>query len=301
MRDIREDNVTEAVLDKIQDMKDPRLKKVLSAAIKHIHQFARDVELTNDELFMGAMFLTKIGQISDETRHEFLLLSDTLGLTILADAMQNRKPPGATESSVLGPFYRTESPLIENDSNIEREGKGEPTIVSGKVTSLDGTPLEGAMLDIWQGAANGFYENVDPDQPDQNLRGRLLTATDGGYSFKTCKPVSYPIPDDGPVGQMLDASGRHIFRPAHIHFIVSAEGHKTVTTEIFVEGDEYLDSDAVFGVKDSLVADFVKHDSADEAKAAGVAAPFYTMNFDFVLEPGKGGQIPEFTTGRAKS
>ncbi len=302
MRDLTEDNVTEAVLAKMEDMKDPRLKEVLGAAIRHAHAFAREVELTLDELIAAAMFFTEIGKMSDEKRHEFLLLSDTLGLTILVDAIQNRKPGGATESSVLGPFYRANAPEVANGENIERAGATtDICFMSGTVKSLDGSPIEGAVLDMWQTAGNGLYENVDPDQPDMNLRGRVKTDAEGHYDVRSVLPVSYPIPHDGPVGRMLDASGRHIYRPAHVHFIVSAPGHKTVTTEIFGEGDPYLDSDAVFGVKGSLVADFVRHDSAEDAAARGVAAPFYTMGYDFVLEPGKGGDIPAFSAGGSDS
>ena len=298
MRDLTEENITEAVLDKIQGMGDARTKELLGAAIRHAHAFAREVQLTPEELYQAAMFFTEIGKISDERRHEFLLLSDTLGLTILVDAMQNRKPPGATESSVLGPFYRAEAPEVKSGDSIDRGNTGgDPAVVHGTVKDLDGRPIAGAVLDIWQTAQNGFYENMDPDQPDMNLRGRLTSDEDGAYSFVTVLPCSYPIPDDGPVGRLLYASGRHIMRPAHIHFILAAEGFKTVTTEIFAEGDEYLDSDAVFGVKDSLVAEFVKNESAADAEAYGVAAPFHTMRYDFVLEPGEGPAKPSFSAG----
>jgi protocatechuate 3,4-dioxygenase beta subunit len=298
MRDLTEDNVTEAVLAKMADMEDQRLKEVLGAAVRHAHAFAREVNLTLAELIAANVFLTAIGKKSDETRHEFLLLSDTLGLTILVDAMENRKPAGATETSVLGPFYRADAPLIQAGDNIERSNAGGNALfVSGKVKSLDGSPIEGAMLDFWQGAENGFYENVDADQPDMNLRGRILTAKDGSYSFQSVLPCSYPVPDDGPVGQMLDAAGRHIMRAAHIHYVVSAPGHKSIITEVFKEGDEYIDSDAVFGVKESLIADFVPHDDAEEAARRGVGSPFYTVDYDFVLEPGEGGGLPDFSAG----
>ncbi len=301
MRDFTQDNLTEAVLAEIKDTTDPRTKQIMEAAFRHVHAFAREVELTLEELLQASAFLTKLGQISDPTRHEFLLLSDTIGLTMLVDAMENRKPPGATESSVLGPFYRNGAPEIESGDDIDIAGNsGVPTVVSGRVTSTDGTPLAGALLDIWQAADTGFYENVDPSQPDMNLRGRLKTDADGKYWFRTVKPSSYPIPADGPVGRMLNASGRHNMRPAHIHFILTAEGHKMVTTQLYVDGDEFIDSDVVFGVKDSLVVDFVKHDSAEEAKKLGVSAPFYTLDHDFVLEPGVGHDMPSFSAGGAE-
>ncbi len=298
MRDLTEDNVTEAVLAKIEDMEGERLKRIVTCAIEHVHAFVREVELTPEELFEAARFLTAIGKISDHTRHEFLLLSDTLGTTILVDAMQNRKPPGATESSVLGPFYRSDAPEVRNGDNIDRgETGGDPAVVSGTVKGLDGEPVANALLDIWQASQQGVYENLDPQQPDMNLRGRLHTDDNGAYWFRTVLPASYPIPDDGPAGQLLHLCSRHNMRPGHIHFIVSAQGFKPVTTEIYVEGDPYLDSDAVFGVKDSLVAEFVRNESADEAAKWGLRAPFYAMTYDFVLEPGAGPADPGFSAG----
>jgi protocatechuate 3,4-dioxygenase beta subunit len=298
MRDLTEDNVTEAVLAKIDASDTPRLKRIIESAITHLHAFARDVELTPDELFQAAQYFTEVGKISDEKRHEFLLLSDTLGLTILVDAMQNRKPPGATESSVLGPFYRDDAPEVVNGDLIDRgETGGEPTVVHGTVKDLDGKPLKGALLDIWQATQQGLYENIDPAQPDMNLRGRLHTDDNGEYCFRTVLPASYPIPDDGPAGQLLYLCKRHNMRPGHIHFIVSADGFAPVTTEIFVEGDDYLDSDAVFGVKESLVAEFVKSDSAADAAKWDLPMPFHEMRYDFVLEPGEGDARPGFSAG----
>ena len=298
MRDLTEDNVTEAVLAKIDVTDNPRLKQILVSVITHLHAFARDVELTPDELFEAARFLTEAGKISDEKRHEFLLLSDTLGLTILVDAMQNRKPPAATESSVLGPFYRANAPAVENGDLIDRgDTGGDPTVVHGTVKDLNGTTIKGALLDIWQATQQGLYENIDASQPDMNLRGRLRTDDNGVYQFRTVLPASYPIPDDGPAGQLLHLCNRHNMRPGHIHFIVSADGFKPVTTEVFVEGDDYLDSDAVLGVKDSLVAAFVRHESFAEAAKWQLEPPFHEMAYHFVLEPGEGAAQPSFSAG----
>ena len=250
MRDLTEENVTDAVLAKIEGIENPRLKQIVTSAIRHAHAFARDVELRPDELFQAAQFLTAIGKISDQTRHEFLLLSDTLGLTMLVDTMQSRKPPEATETSLLGPFYRADAPEVVNGDNIDRgDTGGAPTVVHGSVKDLDGKPIANALLDIWQATQQGLYENLDPEQPDLNLRGRLHTDENGEYWFRTVLPSSYPVPDDGPAGQLLNLCQRHNMRPGHIHFIVSADGFQPVTTEVFREGDEYLDSDAVFGVK----------------------------------------------------
>lgn len=300
MRDLSSDSITDAVLEAIDGIEDPRLKRIVTSAVKHLHDFARDVELRPDELFRAAQFLTAIGKISDETRHEFLLLSDTLGLTMLVDTIQSAKPPGATETSVLGPFYRAEAPEVANGDNIDRgDTGGEPTLVHGTVKNLDGKPLANALLDIWQATQQGLYENLDPDQPDMNLRGRLRTDENGAYWFRTVLPAAYPIPDDGPAGQLLETCKRHNMRPGHIHFIVSAEGYQPVTTEIFREGDAYIDSDAVFGVKDSLVAEFVKSDDADEAAKWNIPTPFRAVQYDFVLVPGDGSADPSFSAGGA--
>jgi catechol 1,2-dioxygenase len=209
----------------------------------------------------------------DDVRQEYILLSDVLGATILVDAINHRNPEGTTESSVLGPFYREGAPVMPRGTSIAGDTDGEAVTVRGRVTAVDGTPIEGAVLDVWQTAPNGLYEVQDPGQPDFNLTGRFQTATDGTYEFHTVKPVSYSIPEDGPVGQLLRALGRHTFRPAHIHFIVSADGYQPVVTQLFTAGDAYLDSDAVFGVKNSLVVDY-------ERKGEG-----YRVEYDFGLEP----------------
>ena len=298
MRDLTEDNVTEAVLAQIDVTDNPRLEQILVSVITHLHAFARDVELTPDELFEAARFLTEAGKISDEKRHEFLLLSDTLGLTILVDAMQNRKPPAATESSVLGPCDRANAPEVGNGDLIDRgDTGGDPTVVHGTVKDLNGTAIKGALLDVWQATQQGLYENIDAAQPDMNLRGRLRTDDNGEYQIRTVLPASYPIPDYGPAGPPLSLFTRHNMRPGHRHFIVSADGFKPVTTEVFVEGDDYLDSDAVFGVKESLVARFVKSDSAEDAARWGMPTPFHEMRYDFVLEPGEGDPRPGFSAG----
>ena len=298
MRDLTEENVTKAVLDKIDVKDNPRLKQILESAITHVHAFAREVELTPDELFEAARFFTEVGKISDDKRHEFLLLSDTLGLTILVDTMLSRKSRQATESSVLGPFYRADAPEVANGELIDRgDTGGDPTLVHGTIKDLDGTSIRGALLDIWQATQQGLYENIDDGQPDMNLRGRLRTDDNGEYHFRTVLPSSYPIPDDGPAGQLLHLCNRHNMRPGHIHFIVSAEGFEPVTTEIFIEGDEYLDSDAVFGVKESLVAEFVKMEAPDDAAKWGLPVPFHAMRYDFVLAPGQGRARPGFSAG----
>jgi protocatechuate 3,4-dioxygenase beta subunit len=278
-------DITESVLRSLEQTPDPRLKQIMASLIRHLHDFVREVELTEAEWFQAIQFLTRVGQMCDDRRQEFILLSDTLGVSMLVDAINHRAEGGATESTVLGPFYRPEARELPAGGSISLDGRGEPAVVSGRVLSTDGTPIAGALLDVWEGNEDGLYEQQDPNQPDMNLRGRFRTDAEGRYTIVAMKPVSYPVPDDGPVGEMLRAIGRHPYRPAHIHFIVSADGHLPLTTHLFAKGDPYLDSDAVFGTKDSLIVDFERNDSAEEAAKHTVQAPFYTVEYDFVLKP----------------
>jgi hydroxyquinol 1,2-dioxygenase len=280
-----EEQITQNVLDSMANAANPRLKQVMSSLVSHLHAFIREVDLTQEEWMLGIQFLTRTGQMCDEKRQEFILLSDVTGTSMLVDAVNHRLPAGATESTVFGPFYREGAPELPMGASISQNQRGEPVVVSGRVLSIDGTPIAGALLDIWETDENGLYEQQDPDQPDMNLRGKFRTDGEGRYCFIGIKPVSYSIPDDGPVGQLLQTLGRHPFRPAHIHLMISAEGFMTITTHLFVKGDPYLDSDAVFGTKDSLVVDFVRHDSQEEASRYQIAAPFYTVEYNFVLQP----------------
>lgn len=254
--DFSENNITDIAIDRLDDAKDARFREVMAVLIRHLHDFVREVELTPKEWEIAIDFLTRTGQKCDETRQEFILLSDTLGVSMLVDAISHRKPQGATESSVLGPFYRPNAPFFEHGADISGPVDGQPTLVRGRVTSQSGEPIEGAVLDVWQASPAGLYEEQDPDQPDMNLRGRFRTDKEGRYWFRTVQPKGYPIPVDGPVGEMLRMAGRHNMRPAHLNFIVTAEGYEPVTTELYTRGDEYLETDTVFGVKDSLVVDY---------------------------------------------
>jgi len=293
------EDVTAAVLSVVKQTPDARQREVMTALVRHLHDFAREVRLTPEELLAANDFLTRCGQISSDHRHEFLMLSDTLGFTMCVDTMAAGVADGAFESSVLGPFYRADAPEVANGGSISHgEGDGEPTRFTGTVTDLGGTPIPGAVIDLWGTAANGLYENIDPDQPDYNLRGKVRTRDDGTYEVWTAKPVSYPVPDDGPAGQLLYAMERHNMRPGHLHVIVSADGFKTVVSELFVAGDPYLDSDAVFGVKPSLIADFEQVDDLAAAAAAGIANPFWSLAYDFRLTPGDGSTV-DFSTGAA--
>jgi hydroxyquinol 1,2-dioxygenase len=279
-----EQRITRNVIVSMEQAPNSRLKAVMSALVSHLHAFIREVDLTEEEWGRAIRFLTSTGQLCDDTRQEFILLSDILGVTMLVDAINHRVPDGATESTIFGPFYREGATELPAGSTISQDGRGEPVIVSGRVLSTKGEPIPNALLDIWETDENGLYEQQDPDQPNMNLRGKFRTDRKGSYQFVAIKPVSYAIPNDGPVGQLLRALGRHPFRPAHVHVLVSAEGYKPVTTHLFVKGDPYLDSDAVFGTKDSLVVEFVRHDSSEEAERVHVAPPFYTVEYDFVLK-----------------
>src|SRR3989440_1088861 len=279
-----EEQITQNVLDTMAQAPNPRLKEVMTSLISHLHTFMREVELTQEEWAQGIQFLTRTGHMCDDKRQEFILLSDITGVTMLVDAINHRLPDGATESTIFGPFYREGAQELPMGATISKDGRGEAVVVMGRVLSTDGSPIPNALLDVWETDENGLYEQQDPEQPDMNLRGKFRSDREGRYCFVGIKPVSYPIPDDGPVGQLLRALGRHPFRPAHIHLLISADGFVPVTTHLFVKGDAYLDSDAVFGTKDSLVVDFMRHDSAEEAARYHIPVPYYKVEYDFILK-----------------
>jgi catechol 1,2-dioxygenase len=277
--------VTDEAVASLEGTADPRLRELLTGLIRHLHAFARETGLTQAEWERAIGFLTETGKMCTDTRQEFILLSDVLGLSMLVETINGDRAAGSTESTVLGPFHMTESPVRELGANIDLVGGGEPCVVSGRIGSGDGTPLPGAVLDVWQADGNGFYDVQRPDlQPPGNGRGLFTTDAEGRFWFRTCVPSPYPIPTDGPVGELLKATGRHPYRPAHIHFIASAEGHSPVTTHIFVAGSDYLDSDAVFAVKQSLVEDFTPTDNPSLAREFGIANPFRHARFDLVLD-----------------
>ena len=251
-----EDEITRTAMQRVEESAEGRMRDIMLSLTRHLHGFIREIEPTEEEWLAAIRFLTETGQKCDERRQEFILLSDTLGASMLVDAINNRKPAGATESSVLGPFYQEGAPAYENGADLaDEKTDGERVLVSGKVVDLDGAPIAGAVLDIWQTAPNAVYAAQDANG-SFNLCGRLTTGGDGRYWFHTRKPVSYTIPGDGPVGAMLDAAGRHNWRPAHIHFMLSAPGYETLVTQLFTDDDPYLGTDAVFGVKDSLVVHY---------------------------------------------
>ena len=284
-RGTTEDDITAEVLRRFEATPDPRLREIMRALVGHLHSFVKDVQLTEQEWFAAIQFLTETGHTCTDRRQEFILLSDTLGVSMVVDLINHRKPEGATESTVFGPFHRDGAPEMPAGANIApRDARGTPMIVSGRVLDPAGGPIAGARLDVWQADSSGRYDSQYADSDDLHMRGQFRTDGDGRYLVRTVRPVHYAIPDDGPVGRMLRATGRHPWRPAHIHFVVSADGYEPVTTHIFDDSDPYLDSDTVFAVKDSLVCRFVHHETCDAAAARfAIEPPFDTVEFDFVL------------------
>jgi maleylacetate reductase len=260
-------DLTDTVVERLQSTSDPRLREVMAALVRHLHGFVADVNLTRDEWLAGISFLTATGQLCSDQRQEFILLSDTLGVSMLVDLLAGPSGEGAagfaTESTVLGPFYVPNSPEREYGASIAERPSGEPAWITGLVTDTDGNPIAGATLDVWQNADDMLYAVQNPDAPRDNLRGIFRTRADGSFAFLGVRPTDYPIPDDGPVGTLLASTGRHPWRPAHLHVIVSAPGYQSVATHIFDSESKYLDSDAVFAVKSSLVRDFVRHEAGE--------------------------------------
>lgn len=276
-----ESKLTESAVERLAGCDNPRTRQLLEAVIRHLHALVREIEPTPEEWLEAIRFLTATGQKCDEQRQEFILLSDVLGVSMLVDAINHRKPAGATESSVLGPFYMEGAPEYDCGCDLAPEEEDKVT-VAGMVRGTDGRPVPNALLDIWQTAPDGRYHMQDASQQEFHLCGRIHADADGRYTFSTVKPVSYPVPTDGPVGSLLRASGRHAMRPAHIHFIVSAPGYERLVTQLFTQGDEYIGSDAVFGVKESLIVPY-REDGTD---AGGHTR--YRVDFNFVLEPSAG-------------
>jgi hydroxyquinol 1,2-dioxygenase len=276
-------DITRTVVASFDRCESERLRRVMQSLALHLHAFATEVELTQEEWEAGIGILTETGHITDDRRQEFILWSDALGLSMLVDALEHTAPPGATESTVLGPFYVPGADLREFGASIAEEPAGEPAWVHGYVRDVNGEPIADAELDVWQNGDDRLYAVQNPDAPEQHLRGRFRTRDDGSYAFLAVRPVPYTIPDDGPVGRMLAATGRHPWRPGHIHMIVRAPGYRTVATHIFDAASEYLDSDAVFAVKPSLLREFVRRSDDDPERPAGVTGPWCSVENDLVL------------------
>lgn len=266
--------LTDEVVSRYKDCPDPRLKEIMTSLVKHLHSFAREVKLTDQEWIKGIEFLTAVGHITDEMRQEFILLSDVLGLSMTVVELNHGTEAGETEATVQGPFYVPGAPELPKGATVDGNPPGNPLDVSGIVKDKKGKPISNALLDVWQAGEDGLYSNQDPNKPKYELRGKFRSDRDGTYHFKSVLPKGYQIPTDGPVGDLMRATGRPCWRPAHLHFMVSAEGYKPLTTHLFVKGTEHIHEDAVFGVKEPLIQDFKP-----------VGNDKYELKYDFALSP----------------
>ncbi|AVO37489.1 dioxygenase [Pukyongiella litopenaei] len=278
MRNITIDNITEAVTGAMKKDIPDRNREIMTAAIKHFHAFAKEVNLTHGEWLEGCEWMRRAGEISNDARNEFILICDILGVEVLVDMLDNKVTEGESESTVLGPFYRENPPVLPKGASIvQKDFDGQQTVrVSGRVVDTDGQPIPGVQIDVWEDAPNGLYEQQDPDQPEYNLRGRFLTEDDGSYEFVGLRPEPYPIPYDGAAGELLNFMGHHPMRPGHIHFMISRDGYNPLISQIYDSETEYLDNDSVFAVKESLIG---------EMKPAPAGADTdLVMTFDFRLK-----------------
>lgn len=288
MRNFNEETITAAVLARFADSTSPRVREVSETLVRHLHAFVREIRPTQDEWERAIGFLTRTGQMCSETRQEFILLSDALGVSMLVDAINHPLPDGATETTVLGPFYVADPPEFELGADISPGQKGEAMFVEGTVRGPDGEPIKGAWIDTWHADDGGYYDvQTDASGKALDMRARLITDAGGRYWYRSIVPACYPIPNDGPVGKMLDAQGRHPYRPAHVHFMIGAPGCETLVTHVFIDGDKYLDSDVVFGVKDSLIRRLEALPAGKTPAGHEIERPMKLLHYDFVLAPAK--------------
>jgi protocatechuate 3,4-dioxygenase beta subunit len=287
MQDFDDSKLTEAVLERFASARDPRMRTLLHQLITHLHAFVREVDLTLDEWLAAIDFVTRTGQKSNESRQEFILLSDVLGVSMLVDAINHRDRAGATDTTVLGPFYVGEHRVTPHGSDIAPDAPGERLYVDASVTDVAGKPIGGAEIDVWHADHTGLYDSQQPGYtlatPSQ--RARFVTGGDGRFQFRTNIPHSYPVPTDGPVGELLAARGGHVMRPAHIHFLLRASGFETLVTHVFAAGDDYLDSDVVFGVKPSLVAQIQARDAPTWPDGTPAPPRWHLLSYRFAMKP----------------
>ncbi|MBV9890813.1 MAG: intradiol ring-cleavage dioxygenase [Rhizobacter sp.] len=283
MHQINEHNITDAVVERLQACPDPRLQEILTSLVRHLHAFVKETHLSEGEWLQGIEFLTATGHMTTDKRQEFILLSDTLGVSMLAVAQNHAQPPGTTEATVFGPFHVEHAPEFAQGADIANGAPGEPLFVDATVRGPGGEAVRGAIVDVWQADEDGYYDVQYDSLAQHRARGVLETDGAGALRFRTILPVAYPVPTDGPVGQMLVASGRHPWRPAHVHFRIQAPGYHTLITHVFRAGDPYLDSDVVFGVRESLVAEYVAHAPGSGPHGREVEGRYHTLAFDFVL------------------
>lgn len=283
----RQEDVTRAVLAELERAQDPRFREVIAALVRHLHAFARDVKLTEAEFHKAIGYVVALGQRSNETHNEAMLMAGSLGLSALV-CLLNNGDNGQTETAqnLLGPFWRMDSPATGNGGSIVRSPTPGPALfVRAWFRDAQGKPIAGAEVDVWQSSPEGYYENQDPVQADMNLRGKLTTDRDGQIAFRSVKPAGYPIPVDGPVGELLRAQRRHNMRPAHLHFLAVKEGFKTLISQVYVADDPHIDSDVQFGVTRHLIGNYMKHE-AGPPPAPDVKAPWYTLDYTFAMERG---------------
>jgi len=283
------DDVTDIVLAAMAGAPNPRLSAVMAALVRHLHAFAREVRLTQDEYDIAIDFLNRIGKETTDTHNEGILIADELGLSSLVVLMNSGgKGPAEMQAALLGPFWRDHSPPTINGSSIVRSPTPGPALFANcRITDSDGRPIEGVQVDVWHASPVGLYENQDPNQADMNLRGRFRTDTEGRFWFRSVKPAGYPVPTHGPSGELLRAQRRHPYRPAHLHFLGYKPGYQTMITQVFVDDDPYLESDVVFGVTRDLIGQYVRHDAGVTLPATDVQAPWYTLDFSFNMERGE--------------
>jgi hydroxyquinol 1,2-dioxygenase len=284
MRYVTEQNLTDIVLERWQNIPDPRLRQIMGALIKHLHAFVREIEPTPEEWYTAIDFLTRTGQISDDKRQEFILFSDVMGVSMLVDAINNRLPTGATPTTVEGPFHVADPPTMSDGANMAKGAPGIPCFVVGKVRDLNGRPVANATLDLWQTDGEGLYE-AQRDVAGPWMRGLYRSQPDGSYIVRTVAPIGYTIPMDGPIGELVKRTNVSHMRPAHIHFCIESPQHRRLVTHLFQRGCPYVDTDVVYGVKEPLIVDFVKHPAGSRAPSGETLnEPFYVVNYDFVLQ-----------------
>ncbi|MDB5618158.1 intradiol ring-cleavage dioxygenase [Tardiphaga sp.] len=287
MRNFNENTITDAVLDRITDAGQPRIKEISEALVRHLHAFVREIRPTQREWEQGIEFLTRTGHMCDDKRQEFILLSDTLGVSMLVDAINHDAHAGVTDTTVLGPFFVQAAPEKMLGDDISGGMEGDPMFVTGSVSTPDGRPIADATIDVWHSDDDGYYDVQQLDKiVHLAMRARFHSDADGRFRFWSIKPAAYPVPHDGPVGDMLTAQGRHPWRPAHVHFMISSPGYEQLVTHVFVAGDKYLDSDVVFGVKDTLIREFVRKDAGEAPDGHVLNTPYYHLDYDFGLKPG---------------
>lgn len=291
MRDLNEHTLTEEVVSRLKNSKNPRTLQISEALVRHLHAFVREIEPTQQEWEAAIAFLTRTGQICSDKRQEFILLSDTLGVSMLVDAINHRVPEGITESTVFGPFYVDNAPVYENGADITQGIAGMPMFITGSVLDEQGEPVANALINIWQSDTEGYYDVQHLDS--LALRGRLRSDENGQFSCWSVRPSAYPIPNDGPVGEMLEAQGRHPWRPAHVHFMIEAPGFQKLVTHVFAEGDQYLDSDVVFGVKNSLIRTFTEFPAGTAPDGRVLDEPYALLHYDFKLKSTAGSSLEE--------